>query len=109
MILAEERQQAIVDRQNLLSTIQTLVNASAQEQDERLASRLGDLKDQITTSTDTLEMTANAQQDQSDGWADKEAEEIEEMENTRLSLGDKLRQHRMVWYQCASLSEWYRC
>ena len=103
MILAEERRQALADRQNLLSTIQTLLSASAQEQDERLASKLGDLKDQIATSANTLEITANAQHDKSDDWAGKEAEKIEEMEKTRMSLGDKLRQHRMVRYQCVSL------
>jgi len=90
--LAEERQQAVADRQNLLSQITTLVNASGEAQDARLTAKINTVQANISSSTSKLE-AANAKfAEGMDVWSQKEKLLVEEVLKSRETLKTKMKQ-----------------
>ncbi|KAI9877559.1 MAG: kinesin motor protein cin8 [Pleopsidium flavum] len=90
--LAEERQQAVTDRQNLLSQITALVNASGEAQDARLTAKTNAVQENISSSTSEFE-AANAKfAEGMDVWSQKENLLVDEFLKSRETLKTKMKQ-----------------
>lgn len=68
-ILAEERERAAKDRQNLVAQITTLIGNSGEEQDGRLALRIGGVQADISASQARLDEASKAHVDNMEAWS----------------------------------------
>lgn len=94
--LAEERQQAVIDRENLLSQIATLVNATGKAQDARLTAKINTVQERFSTSRTEVE-TANAKfADGMGAWYEKEKMLVEGVLKSEENLNTKMKQDWMV-------------
>ena len=79
MILREERERAATDRQNLISQMATLVNATAEDQDKRLTKRVQLVQGEILSAKEELDEATkqyNAGMDQWSGGGEKFINEL---------------------------------
>ena len=96
-VLAEEREQAFTERQNLLARISSLVETSGKAQDARWASKLGALREDIHTSRVALEGAQIKYREGMDAWSIKEGLFVEEACKSREMVKLKLKQD---WTVC---------
>ena len=88
--LEEERQQAAADRQDLLAQIATLVNSNGKVQDERLGSKISNVREEMRSARSELQ-TAERKYDASmSAWSQKEDRLAEDVRQTRDTLKEKL-------------------
>ncbi|MCJ1301504.1 kinesin motor protein cin8, partial [Hypocenomyce scalaris] len=94
--LTEERQQAAVERQNLLSQITDLVNKSGETQDARWASKLDAVRSDIATSTSNFQAADKIYCEGMDLWSHKENLLVEEVLKSRETLKGKMKKDWMA-------------
>ncbi|KAI9840939.1 MAG: kinesin motor protein cin8 [Sclerophora amabilis] len=90
-LLAEERKQASDDRKNLLEQIGGLVNASGQAQDERFASKIGQIRSEMDHSRTKFEVSQTNYNNSMDAWSQKEQQLVDEVLQSRETLKGKLK------------------
>ena len=91
LVLDEERKEAAIDREKLLSQITSLVNATGSAQDERISNKIEAVRHDMTTATKEFE-TANAEyKNTMDVWSRKEGILIEEVLKSRDTLKQKMK------------------
>lgn len=90
--LAEERKQASADRQNLLSQITSLINASGEAQDTRLTTKIDAIQQTITSSTSNFEAANAKYAEGMDTWNQKEKSLVDEVATSRDHLKAKMQQ-----------------
>lgn len=95
--LAEERERAAVDRQELLSQITTLINKSAEAQDARWESKIHTVKADIATSRTNLQAADKEYNDNMDAWSKKEASLVKEVLQSRDTLKGKMKNDWTVY------------
>ena len=88
--LDEERQQAAVDRQDLLAQITTLVNAGGKVQEDRLAKKISNVQEEMKTGRSDLQVAERKYNDAMQGWTKKEDQLAEDVRQTRDTLKEKL-------------------
>lgn len=76
-VLANERRQASLDRQNLVSQISSLINATTEAHDTRLTTALSSLRADVDVSTQKLAVAQATYNDRMDEWLDEEDEIVE--------------------------------
>lgn len=89
--LAEERQQASTDRQELLSQITALVNKSGEAQDARWESKIHAVREDIATSKTAFQQADKEYADNMDTWSKKENSLVEEVLKSRDTLKSKMK------------------
>jgi kinesin family protein 11 len=95
-VLQEERDQAALDRQNLLSQITNLVMAQGEAQDARLGAKIEVVRKDVTTSKEIFEASQTQYSKGMDAWGEKEGQLIEEVLRSRETLKSKLKEDWMV-------------
>lgn len=95
-VLLEEREQAAIDRQSLLSQISSLINSQGQVQDARLASKVGDVQRQVMASKDAFEIARFEYGQKMDSWNVKDIEVVDGVLKSRESLKSKLKEDWML-------------
>lgn len=95
-VLQEERQQAALDRQTLLSQISGLVAAQGEAQDQRLASRIGEVQKDVLSSKERFEASRSEHTQHMKTWDEKEEKLIDELRQSRDTLKIKLKDDWMV-------------
>lgn len=95
-ILSEERQQASDDRQSLLAQITSLIMANGNAQDNRLNSKINDVRSEITASNESLEAAQSAYIKGMDSWSDRESRFFEDVWTSRESMKSKLEEDWVV-------------
>lgn len=85
-----ERQQAALDRQQLLIQITELVNAQAVAQETRLASHAGAIRESIVQSTKALEENVAVYSNGMDEWNEKEDQLVGNVRESRDTIKTKL-------------------
>lgn len=90
--LAEERQQASADRQNLLSQITTLITASGEAQDTRLTTKIDAIQQTITSSTSQFEAANAKYAEGMDSWNQQERSLVDGVVTSRDHLKAKMQQ-----------------
>jgi kinesin family protein 11 len=100
IVLAEERQQAAEDRQNLLSQITSLITSQGEVQEARLATKIDEVRAEVDASKEVF-VVANAQYVEAmDEWNIKENGLVEEVVRSRETLKSKLKDDWMVCLTC---------
>ena len=89
--LAEERQQAVLDRQNLLSQITDLVNKSGEQQDARWVSKINTVRSDIASSTSNFQAADKLFSEGMEIWSQKENLLVEEVLKSRETLKSKMK------------------
>jgi kinesin family member 11 len=95
-ILSEERQRASTDRQKLLAQITSLVMENGVDQDNRLCSKISDVRNDITASKQRLEAAQSAYTKNMDSWNDKESTLLEHLRTSQELMKRNLEKDRMV-------------
>lgn len=95
-VLAEEREQALHDRQNLLSQITGLINAQGEAQDARLSSKVQSIKSEIDESKNVFVSATSSYAEGMNAWNVKEEGLVEEVMKSRETLKTKLKDDWMV-------------
>jgi kinesin family protein 11 len=95
-ILSEERQQASDDRQSLLAQITSLIMANGNARDNRLNSKINDVRSEITASNESLEAAQSAYIKGMDSWSYKESRFVEDVWASRESMKSKLEEDWIV-------------
>jgi kinesin family protein 11 len=95
-VLQEERDQAALDRQNLLSQITNLVMAQGETQDARLGAKIEVVRKDVTTSKEIFEASQAQYSKGMDAWGEKEGQLVEEVLRSRETLKSKLKEDWMV-------------
>ncbi|CZT13544.1 related to chromosome-associated kinesin KIF4 [Rhynchosporium agropyri] len=91
-ILSEERQQASTDRQNLLAQITSLVVANGHAQENRLTSKIDDVRGGITASKESLEAAQSAYSKGMESWNYKESRFVKDVWTSRESMTSRLKE-----------------
>ena len=89
--MTEERDQAAVDRQTLLSQITDLVTKSGDKQDSRWESKIDSLRSDISASRSNLQAAESKYNDGMDTWLQKEKGLVDEVIKSRDSLKSKMK------------------
>lgn len=89
--LIEEREQAVLDRQSLLSQITDLVNKSGEQQDARWVSKIDNIRSNIASSTSKFRTADKLYSEGMDVWAQKENLLVEEVLKSRDTLKGKMK------------------
>lgn len=97
-VLREEREQAAVDRQTLLSQITNLVVAQGETQDARLSAKIGEVQKDVLSSKESFETSRSHYCQGMDAWNEKEGKLIEEVLRSRETLKSKLKEDWVVSY-----------
>jgi kinesin family protein 11 len=90
-VLREERQQAALDRQTLLSQISNLVTAQGEAQDQRLSTRIGLVQESVLSSKETFEASRTEYAQHMKTWDEKEERLIDGLRQSRDTLKSKLK------------------
>ncbi|TAQ84322.1 hypothetical protein B7494_g7356 [Chlorociboria aeruginascens] len=90
-VLKEEREQATVDRQNLLSQITTLVMAQGQSQDIRLGTKIVAVQESLASTKEVFELSRTKYQQGMDSWSKKDGQLVEDVLRTRETMKNKLK------------------
>lgn len=89
--LQEERQQAALDRQTLLSQIVELVNRTGAAQDTRLESKISGVRNEISYSRSKFEAERKQYGENMDIWSQKENFLVEEILESTNGLKGKIK------------------
>ncbi|KAL9039962.1 MAG: hypothetical protein Q9214_004669, partial [Letrouitia sp. 1 TL-2023] len=89
--LQEERQQAALDRQTLLSQIVDLVNRTGEAQDTRLQSKISGVRNEISCSSSKFEAERKRYGENMDIWSQKENLLVEELLESTGGLKRKIK------------------
>jgi len=95
-ILQEERQQAALDRQNLLSQISNLLTAQGEVQDQRITAKIGEVQKSVLSSREVFEESRTKYNQGMDSWNEKEEKLVEEVLRSRETLKSKLKEDWVV-------------
>lgn len=95
-VLAEERQQAVSDRQNLLSQITGLITLQGETQDARLTNKVGNVTRDVLATKETFEMSRQQYSQNMDLWNEKESKLVDDVLKSREALKSKLKDDWMV-------------
>ncbi|KAL8686427.1 MAG: hypothetical protein Q9218_007115, partial [Villophora microphyllina] len=90
-VLKEERTQAALDRQDLLSQITSLVNKSGELQDTRWQSKVDNIQSNIASSRSKLEAEERTYGEAMDVWSHKESLLVEEVLKSRDTLKSRMK------------------
>jgi kinesin family protein 11 len=90
-VLQEERQQASLDRQSLLSQITSLVTAQGEAQDQRLGAKIGGVQKDILFSKEMFEASQGEYAQRMRTWDEREGKLIEGLHQSRDTLKTKLK------------------
>lgn len=90
-VLQDERQQAALDRQTLLSQISGLVAAQGEAQDQRLSARIGEVQKDVLYSKETFEASRSEHSLLMKTWDEKEENFIDELRQSRDTMKTKLK------------------
>lgn len=90
-VVSEERRQAAEDRQKLLAQITSLINAQAEIQESRLASRTALIQDTILDSNTEFQGEVTKYSQAMDGWDSKESRFLDDVTKSRDALKTKLK------------------
>ncbi|TVY28005.1 Kinesin-like protein [Lachnellula hyalina] len=91
-VLKEERDQAALDRQNLLSQITSLVVAQGETQDARLGAKIEVVRKDVTSSKDIFEASQTQYSKGMDAWNEKEGKLVDDILISRETLKSKLKE-----------------
>ncbi|KAG9242122.1 P-loop containing nucleoside triphosphate hydrolase protein [Calycina marina] len=91
-VLEEEREQAVSDRESLLSQIANLVTSQGKAQDQRLASKIGIVQTGILSSNELFQASRTAYNQKMDLWNVKEERLVEDVLRSREALKTKLKE-----------------
>jgi len=86
LILREERERAATDRQNLISQIAALVNATAEDQDKRLTKRVQLVQGEILSAKEELDEATRQYNAGMEQWSGGEEKFINELVISQDSL-----------------------
>lgn len=89
--LTEEREQAVLDRQSLLSQITDLINRSGEQQDARWVSKIDTVRSDIGNSTSKFQTAEKLYSEGMDVWSQKESLLVEEVLRSRETLKSKMK------------------
>ncbi|KAL8773707.1 MAG: hypothetical protein Q9209_001475 [Squamulea sp. 1 TL-2023] len=95
-VLNEERAQAALDRQDLLSQISSLVAKSGDAQDARWQSKMNEVKSDILTSRSTFETRERKYSESMGVWSKKESLLMEEVVKSRDTLKSRMKKDWMT-------------
>jgi hypothetical protein len=90
LILQEEREKAAAERQNLVSQITSLINSTADEQDQRLVKRIKLVQSDMVASKDELEVAAKKYNEGMIQWSGEEDKFINELTSSKETLNTML-------------------
>lgn len=90
-VLQEERQQAALDRQSLLSQITSLVTAQGEAQDQRIGAKIGGVQKDILFSKEMFEASQGEYAQRMRTWDEREGKLIEGLHQSRDTLKTKLK------------------
>ena len=89
--LTEEREQAVLDRQSLLSQITDLIHKSGEQQDARWVSKIDTVRSDIANSTSKFQTAEKLYSEGMDVWSQKESLLVEEVLRSRETLKSKMK------------------
>lgn len=89
--LQEERSQAAVDRQELLSKITDLIKASGEKQDARLGLQINGIRNDIAASSLTLRQADEQYNERMDLWSQKRNQLVDEVLKSREALKSRMK------------------
>ncbi|TVY78266.1 Kinesin-like protein bimC [Lachnellula suecica] len=95
-VLQEERDQAALDRQHLLSQVTNLVMAQGETQDARLSTKIENVRKDVTSSKETFEASQTEYSKGMDAWNEKEGKLVEDILRSRETLKSKLKDDWMT-------------
>jgi len=95
-VLRVEREQAAVDRQNLLSQITDLVMNQGAAQDQRFEEKTSEVRTVINSSKDSFEVARVQYSQGMDAWNEKETKLAEDIRRSRDTLKSKLKDDLVV-------------
>jgi kinesin family protein 11 len=95
-VLREEKEQAAIDRQNLLSQISSLVMAQGEIHDSRLGAKIEVVQQSVASNTEIFEASRTKYSQGMDAWNDKEMKLVAEVLQTRETLKSKLKEDWVV-------------
>ena len=88
--LQEERQQATLDRESLVSQITTLIHTSGTAQEQRFSGKINGIRDEMATARLELRAAEQKYSVSMDQWSSKENDLVEEVLKSRETLKKKL-------------------
>jgi kinesin family member 11 len=97
-VLAEERLQASLDRQALLSQITSLVMAQGESQDARLSKKIEEVQRNVLQSTEAFETSRSKYDEGMNAWNDSEAKLIDGVLKSREILKSRMKEDWLVGY-----------
>lgn len=89
--LAEERRQAVDDRQKLMTQISALINTQAESQESRLAEKAVQIRKSVADTNTSLEQAVSHYGEGMEAWDLKESELLDEVKKSRDQLKTKLK------------------
>ena len=95
-VLRVEREQAAVDRQNLLSQITDLVMKQGSAQDQRFEAKVSEVRQTIASSNQAFETSRTQYSQGMDVWNEKETKLVEDVLRSRETLKTKLKDDWVV-------------
>lgn len=91
-VVAEERQQAAEDRQKLLLQISGLINAHADQQENRLAGKASKIQERVNAAKNAFEGQLTSYSTGMDAWCSNEEELVQDVTKSRDTLKTKLKE-----------------
>ena len=88
--LQEERQQAALDRESLVSQITTLIHSNGTAQEQRFSTKVNGIRDEMATARLDLQTAERKYSTSMDHWSNKEDDLVEEVLKSRESFKKKL-------------------
>lgn len=104
-VLEEERKQAAVERQSLLSQITKLINSQAELQESRLADKATLIQDSILDSNRTFKGSVAGYREGMNAWSAKDSQLLEEVAQSRDTLKTRLKDDWTVSFITTPISE----
>jgi kinesin family protein 11 len=90
-VLDEERAQAAVERQALLSQMTRLINSQAELQESRLADKAAVIQDTIADSNKTFKGSVSEYSAGMNAWSERDSKVLEEVTSSRDALKNRLK------------------
>jgi kinesin family protein 11 len=100
-VLRDEREQAALDRQNLLSQITNLISLQGEIQDKRLGVKIAEVQQTVMSAKESFEVSRNQYSQGMEAWNEKEGKLVEEVLRSRETLKSKLKED---WVVCNTIS-----
>jgi len=100
-VLRDEREQAALDRQNLLSQITNLISSQGEIQDKRLGVKIAEVQQTVMSAKESFEVSRNQYSQGMEAWNEKEGKLVEEVLRSRETLKSKLKED---WVVCNTIS-----